>query len=91
MRDCEFCLMYERQGERVVVRYVGDVNCPDAYVGLRDDPDAVLLDVRTSADQCGVRLRRASRSHADRASEPSPRMTTFSGGYYERSLRGADA
>jgi hypothetical protein len=37
MFDCEFCLMYERQGERAVVRYAGDVNCPDAYVGLQDD------------------------------------------------------
>jgi hypothetical protein len=50
MFDCEFCLMYERQGERAVVRYAGDVNCPDAYVGLQDDADAVLVDVRTSAE-----------------------------------------
>jgi len=40
--------MYERQGERAVVRYAGDVNCPDAYVGFQDD--AVLVDVRISAE-----------------------------------------
>jgi len=50
MFDCEFCLMYERQGERAVVRYAGDVNCPDAYVGFQDDADAVLVDVRISAE-----------------------------------------
>jgi hypothetical protein len=50
MLDCEFCLMYERQGERAFVRHAGDVNCPDAYVGLRDDPDAVLVGVWTSAE-----------------------------------------
>jgi hypothetical protein len=46
----ESCLMYERQGERVVVRYAGDVDCRDPYVGLQDDADAVLVDVRTSAE-----------------------------------------
>jgi hypothetical protein len=66
----ESCLLYVQHGERAVVRYAGDVDCRDPYVGLQDDADAVPVDVRTNADQCGVRLHRASRSHADRAREP---------------------
>jgi len=30
--------------------YAGDVNCSDAYVGLQADSDAVLVDVRTTAE-----------------------------------------
>jgi rhodanese-related sulfurtransferase len=42
--------MNERQGERAAMSYAGDVNCSDAYVGLQADSDAVLVDVRTTAE-----------------------------------------
>lgn len=36
--------------------YAGDVSPEDAYAALRDDPDAVLIDVRTTAEWSYVGL-----------------------------------
>jgi rhodanese-related sulfurtransferase len=42
--------MDERRDEEAVMGYAGDVDPSDAYVGLEADADAVLVDVRTSAE-----------------------------------------
>jgi rhodanese-related sulfurtransferase len=48
--------MDERRDEEAVMGYAGDVDPSDAYVGLEADADAVLVDVRTSAEWSYVGL-----------------------------------
>ena len=48
--------MDEQWDERAVVGYAGDVDPSDAYFGLQSDVDAVLVDVRTSAEWSYVGL-----------------------------------
>lgn len=42
--------MDRQQGDRAVIGYAGDVDPSEAYVALQADTDAVLVDVRTSAE-----------------------------------------
>jgi rhodanese-related sulfurtransferase len=49
-------LMNDPRGERGDIGYAGDVNPADAYVGLQSDAEAVLVDVRTTAEWSYVGL-----------------------------------
>jgi rhodanese-related sulfurtransferase len=48
--------MSDLRGEPAVMGYAGDVSPADAYVGLQADAEAVLVDVRTSAEWSYVGL-----------------------------------
>jgi rhodanese-related sulfurtransferase len=48
--------MDERRDERAVMGYAGDVDPAHTYAGLQADADAVLVDVRTSAEWAYVGL-----------------------------------
>jgi rhodanese-related sulfurtransferase len=42
--------MNEQPGQQAAIGYAGDVDPPEAYAALQSEADAVLVDVRTSAE-----------------------------------------